>query len=601
MRDLPTGTVTLLFTDVEGSTRLLHDHGHAYADLLAEHRKLLRDVFARHGGIEVDTQGDAFFVAFPAAAEAAAAAQEGQRALDVTPVRVRMGLHTGEPRVTEAGYVGLDVHRAARVGACGHGGQIVVSETTHAILGDALRLRDLGEHRLKDLGSPERLFQLGDGEFPPLRTLDATNLPLAAGLLLGRERELAEVLALLTNGSREVTVTGPGGTGKTRFALQVAAELVGSFRNGVFWVPLAAVADPDLVEPEIAQALGARDSLGGFLQGKDILLLLDNFEHLLDAAPAVGELLSRAGGLRVLATSRSPLRLTGEREYPLDPLPPSDSAALFVERARAVGRELPPDGTVDAICRRLDGLPLAIELAAARTKLLTPETLLERLDLALPLLTGGARDAPERQRTLRGTISWSYDLLDEPSRRLFARLSVFAGGFQLAAAEEICDANLETLTALVDASLLKAVGDDRFLLLDTIREFAAERLGEAGEATGLRRRHADFFGGIAQEAYAGRFEREGEWAARLERDHDDLRAALDWLTASGDEQGALSLAGALGWFWISHAHLEEGARRIEALLGSPAADERSRARALTAAGQLFGRLGVGRPGSSLPR
>ncbi len=322
MRNLPTGTLTLVFTDVEGSTTLLRAHGSGYAELLAEHRSLLRDAFALHGGVEVDTQGDAFFFVFRAAGDAAAAALDGQTALAATPVRVRIGLHTGEPLVTDEGYVGIDVHHAARVAACGHGGQIVVSASTRALLADTVELVDLGEHRLKDLGEPERLFQLGAGGFAPLKTLDATNLPLASSSLVGRERELGEVLALLTNGSREVTVTGPGGTGKTRFALQVAAELVGAFRDGVFWVPLAAVADPELVEPEIAQTLGARDSLAGFLHGKEMLLLLDNFEHLLAAAPSVGALLAGASGLRVLATSRSPLHLSVEREYPLDPLTP---------------------------------------------------------------------------------------------------------------------------------------------------------------------------------------------------------------------------------------------------------------------------------------
>ena len=591
MRDLPTGTLTLVFTDVEGSTSLLRAHGSGYAELLAEHRRLLRDAFALHGGVEVDTQGDAFFFVFRAAGDAAAAAMDGQAALAPTPVRVRIGLHTGEPLATEEGYVGIDVHHAARVAACGHGGQIVVSASTRALLADTVELVDLGEHRLKDLGEPERLFQLGAGAFAPLKTLDATNLPLASSSLVGRERELAEVLALLTNGSREVTVTGPGGTGKTRFALQVAAELVGAFRDGVFWVPLAAVADPELVEPEIAQTLGARDSLAGFLHGKEMLLLLDNFEHLLGAAPRVGALLAGASGLRVLATSRSPLHLSVEREYPLDPLDPGDAATLFVERARAIGRDLARNGPIAAICRRLDGLPLAIELAAARTKLLTPETLLERLDHALPILTGGARDAPERQRTLRATIAWSYDLLEEPSRDLFAQLSVFAGGFPLDAAEEICDATIDQLATLVDASLLKAIGDDRFLLLDTVREFAAEVLEEAGKTEISRRRHAGYFSALAEDAYAGRFENEAEWATRLERDHDDLRSALDWLTSEGGDAAALRLAGALGWFWLSHAHLAEGTRRIEAVLDSTATDETARARALTAAGQLLGRLG----------
>ena len=346
MRNLPTGTLTLVFTDVEGSTTLLRAHGSGYAELLAEHRSLLRDAFALHGGVEVDTQGDAFFFVFRAAGDAAAAALDGQIALAATPVRVRIGLHTGEPLVTDEGYVGIDVHHAARVAACGHGGQIVVSASTRALLADTVELVDLGEHRLKDLGEPERLFQLGAGGFAPLKTLDATNLPLASSSLVGRERELGEVLALLTNGSREVTVTGPGGTGKTRFALQVAAELVGAFRDGVFWVPLAAVADPELVEPEIAQTLGARDSLAGFLHGKEMLLLLDNFEHLLAAAPSVGALLAGASGLRVLATSRSPLHLSVEREYPLDPLTPLD-ARNALRPARKRDRARPRAGRVD--------------------------------------------------------------------------------------------------------------------------------------------------------------------------------------------------------------------------------------------------------------
>ena len=399
---------------------------------------------------------------------------------------------------------------------------------TRALLADTVELVDLGEHRLKDLGEPERLFQLGAGVFAPLKTLDATNLPLASSSLVGRERELAEVLALLTNGSREVTVTGPGGTGKTRLALQVAAELVGAFRDGVFWVPLAAVTDLELVEPEIAQTLGARDSLAGFLHGKEMLLLLDNFEHLLGAAPSVGALLAGASGLRVLATSRSPLHLSVEREYPLDPLTPLDAETLFVQRASAIGRDLEQDESIAVICRRLDGLPLAIELAAARTKLLTPETLLERLDHALPILTGGARDAPERQRTLRATIAWSHDLLDEPSRELFARLSVFAGGIPLDAAEEVCDADIDRLATLVDASLLKAIGDDRFLLLDTIREYAAGLLDEAGKSEIYRRRHADYFSTLAERAYARTLRaRSGVGsAARARSRRPSLRARL---------------------------------------------------------------------------
>ncbi len=595
---LPTGTVTFLFTDVEGSTRLLREHGQKYAAMLDEHRRVLRQAFEAHEGVEVDTQGDAFFVAFSRAADAVASAAEARHALEGGPIRVRIGIHTGEPLTTGEGYVGIDVHRAARIAAAAHGGQIVLSETTRGLLESDTAIRDLGEHRLKDLIGAERLYQLGDGEFPPLKTLDATNLPIAASALVGREREIGELVALLSNGTRLLTLTGPGGTGKTRLALQVAAELVGTLRDGVFWVPLASLSDPELVSSELAQAIGARDDLAGFLRGKELLILLDNFEHLLDAAPAVSTLLAASGGLRVLVTSRSPLHVSGEQEYRLEPLPASDAAALFVERARAVGRELTPDATVEAICRRLDGLPLAVELAAARTKLLTPELLFERLKSALPLLTGGARDAPERQRTLRATIEWSYDLLDDPSRDLFARLSVFAGSFPLAAAEEVCGADLDGLAALVDSSLLKPIGDDRFLLLETIREYSLERLAGSAEAEELRRQHAGFFSALAEDAYEQRFGAEAEWSGRLEIDHDDLRAALDWLIVNAPDR-ALELAGVLGWFWLSHGHLSEGRRRLSNALTRSTATGPYRARALTASGSLTARCGDADDGRAL--
>jgi predicted ATPase/class 3 adenylate cyclase len=588
VREFPSGTVTFLFTDVEGSTRLLHEHGPAYADLLSEHRRALRDAFARHSGVEVDTQGDAFFVAFGSAADAVAAAADARDALEGGPIRVRMGIHTGEPIVTGDGYVGIDVHRAARIAAAAHGGQIVFSETTRRLLDRSTPARDLGEHRLKDLIDAERLYQLGDGDFPPLRTLDATNLPIAASAVVGREREIEELVALLSNGTRLLTVTGPGGTGKTRLALQVAAELVGTLHDGVFWVPLVGLMDPELLPSEVAKAVGAPDELSGFLRGKELLILLDNFEHLLAAAPAVGEVLAASGDVRVLVTSRAPLRVSGEQEYRLDPLPEKDAAALFVERARGVGRVLEPDVTVEAICRRLDGLPLAVELAAARTKLLAPERLLERLESVLPILTSGARDVHERQRTLRATIEWSYDLLDEPDRELFARLSVFAGNFPLDAAEEVCDADLDGLASLVDYSLVKPVGDDRFLMLETIGEYASERLAESGRADEVQRRHAESFAALAEVAYRQRFTAEAEWVARLELDHDDLRSALDWLEAH-DPARALDLAGALGWFWLSHGHLIEGRGRLAD--AAAAAPGRTRARALTASGALVARYG----------
>ena len=589
IRALPSGTVTFLFTDVEGSTRLLQEHGARYAQLLAEHRRVLRDAFARHAGVEVDTQGDAFFVAFTRAADAVAAADEARSALAPGPILVRMGLHTGEPIVTDEGYVGMDVHRAARIASAAHGGQIVLSETTRGLV-DEIDVRDLGEHRLKDLVGGERLFQLGEADFPPLRTLDATNLPIAATPLVGRRSEVEELVAVLSAGTRLLTVTGPGGTGKTRLALQVAAELDGTLRDGVFWVPLVGLSDSELVLSEIAQAVGAPDDLQGFLRGRELLLVLDTFEHLLAAAPAIADMLAPASGLRVLVTSRAPLRVYGEREYRLEPLSSRDATILFVERARAVGTQLRPDATVDAICRRLDRLPLALELAAARTKLLGPERLLERLESALPLLTGGARDAHERQRTLRATIEWSYDLLDDEARGLLARISVFAGAFSLTAAEEVSSADLDGLAALVDSSLLKPIGDERFILLQTIREYAAERLADAGEADELRTLHATFFAALAEQAYAERFVAEAEWSRRLELDHDDLRAACDWLSRSAPAE-ALVLAGALGWFWLSRGLLEEGSRRLADALAASAEGGRSQARALTASGALVARHG----------
>jgi predicted ATPase/class 3 adenylate cyclase len=587
---LPSGTVTFLFTDVEGSTRLLQAHGDAYADLLTEHRRVLREAFARHDGVEVDTQGDAFFVAFPRAAGALAAAAEAQSALEPGPIRVRMGLHTGEPLVTAEGYVGIDVHRAARIASSAHGGQILVSDTTRRLLEPAAPLRDLGEHRLKDLIGAERLYQFGGGEFPPLRTLDATNLPLVSIPLVGREREVDELVALLSSGTRLLTLTGPGGTGKTRLALQVAAELVGKLGDGVFWVPLAGLADPKLLPSEIARTIGAPDDLSRFLRGRELLLVLDNFEHLLAAAPLASEVLAASAQVHVLVTSRAPLRVTGEHEYRLEPLPQKQAAALFVERARAVGRDVSPDATVEEICRRLDGLPLAVELAAARTKLLAPERLLERLDSALTLLTVGARDAPERQRTLRATIEWSYELLDPDARELFARLAVFAGTFPLDAAEEVSGAELDHLGTLVDYSLVKPFGDDRFFILETIRQYALEKLSERNEEDGLRRRHADFFSALAERAYERRFEAEAEWSARLDTDHDDLRAALDWLSHH-DVDRSLELAGSLGWFWLSRGLLHEGRGRLATALASSSMTGRVRARALAASGALLARQG----------
>jgi predicted ATPase len=569
MRALPAGTVTFLFTDIEGSTRLLSELGERYADVLAEHRQLLRDAFARHGGVEVDTQGDAFFVAFARASDAVAAASDADAALAAGPVRVRMGIHTGEPMLTEEGYVGIDVHRAARVCAAGHGGQVLLTQTTRDLL-TGLEVRDLGAHRLRDLSEPQRLYQLGSADFLPLKTLDATNLPIAASALIDREDEVQELVSLLSNGTRLVTVTGPGGTGKTRLALQVGAELAGAVADGVFWVPLSHLSDAELVLPTIAQTLGAQGELTASIRERDALLVLDNAEHLLAAAESLAELLTVASRLRLLVTSRAPLRVSGEREYPLEPLPEAHAVMLFVERAQAIGREVQPNGTVAAICRRLDGLPLAVELAAARTKLLDPTTLLRRLEHALPLLTGGPRDAPERQRTLRGAIEWSHELLEEEARTIFRRLAVFAGGCSLEAAEEVCEADLDVLAALVDLSLLKPAGADRVIMLETIREYAREQLEGSGEADELREKHALVFTELVERA---RLELGGParaiWETRLETELPNIRAALVWANERRPEV-LRRLVGSLRIFWNTHGYLREGRSWLERSLESGA-------------------------------
>jgi hypothetical protein len=442
--DLPTGTVTFLFTDVEGSTRLLDQLGaEAYAKALTVHRRVVREACAAEAGVEVDTQGDAFFFAFPTAPGALAAAGAfTERLAAEGAIRVRVGLHTGTPLPAEEGYVGDDVHRAARIAASGHGGQVLVSSSTASLLDS--ELRDLGEHRFKDLSAPERVYQLGEVAFPPLKSLYRTNLPVPATPFLGRERELAEVVEL-ARVSRLVTLTGPGGTGKTRLAAHAAGELADDFPDGIFWVPLAPLHDPELVVESASHAVGANGDLNAHIEEKQMLLLLDNFEHVVEAAPRIGAVLAACPELKLLATSREPLRVTGEQEYPVPPLADEDAIRLFVARARAAKPDFKANGAVAEICRRLDDLPLALELAAARVRALSPEQILNRLERSLPLLTGGSRDAPERQRTLRATIEWSHELLAPEEQELFARLAVFRGGCTLDAAEEVVDADLDTL------------------------------------------------------------------------------------------------------------------------------------------------------------
>src|SRR6266700_662834 len=554
MHYLPTGTVTFLFTDIEGSTRLLQQLGDRYSRVLEECRRLLRAAFQEWNGHEVDTQGDAFFVAFARATDAVSAAVDGLHALVIHPwpenveVRVRMGLHTGEPQLSSEGYVGIDVHHAARVMSAGHGGQVLLSQTTRDLvehdLPDGVSLRDLGEHRLKDLQRPVHLYQLVivglPADFPPLKTLDTHphNLPVQPTTLIGRENEVAAVVHLL---QREdvglVTLTGPGGVGKTRLGLQVAAELADHFIDGVFFVNLAPVSDPALVVPAITQTLGILEAASQSLlerikeelQQRRVLLLLDNFGQEVSAAVQMADLLTACPKRKLLVTSREVLRVRAEYEFVVPPLALPDpsslsekvafshfaSVTLFLQRVRTVK----PDFQLTAanahaiaeICVRLDGVPLAIELAAARMKLFTPQELLARLSHGLQILTSGARDAPLRHQTLRNTIAWSYDLLKAEEQQLFWRLSVFVGGCTLEAVETICAERddgvrsaLDGVTSLIDKSLLQHTEqegyDSRLVMLETIREYGRERLTASEEEERIRRAHANYYLALVEEA-----------------------------------------------------------------------------------------------------
>ncbi|HLM36227.1 MAG TPA: tetratricopeptide repeat protein [Gaiellaceae bacterium] len=489
-----------------------------------------------------------------------------------------MGVHTGEPLLTGEGYVGVDVHKAARICSAGHGGQVLVSERTQLAV-DAADLRPLGLHRLKDLTAPEPLYQLGVAEFPPLKSLNQSNLPVQPTPFVGREKELGELLVLVQQEElRLLTLTGAGGSGKTRLAVQAAAEVVEQHEHGVWWVGLQAVRDTELVLPAIASAIGAKDELAEHIGGRRMLLVLDNLEQLVEAAPGLGSLLSSCPRLRLLVTSREPLRLAGEQEYPVPPFVEQEAVGFFFSRARAVRPGFEDDGSVRAICARLDHLPLALELAAARVKALSPAQILERLEQSLPLLTGGARDAPERQRTLRGTIGWSYELLAPEEQRLFSSLSVFAGGCSLEAAEQALGADLDGLQSLVDKSLLR-FDEERYSMLATILEFAREQLEDSGEAVRLRRAHADFFLALAESAAMSAEHDYGRRYDLLPPEKENLRAAIDWLAAAGEIERALQLAIALENFWVILDPFE-GMRRFETLLGEGGVPDIVRARGL---------------------
>jgi predicted ATPase/class 3 adenylate cyclase len=585
--DLPAGTVTFLFTDVEGSTKLLHSLGpEGYADALAEHRRVIREACANEGGVEVDTQGDAFFFAFPTAPGALVAASAFTGALASGQVQVRVGLHTGTPLLTDEGYVGDDVHRAARIAASGHGGQVLVSAASAQLV--ERELRDLGEHRLKDLSAPERVYQLGDGDFPALKSLYRTNLPVPATPFLGREQELAEVVELLgADDTRLLTLTGPGGTGKTRLALQAAGLTSDAYPDGVYWIPLAPLRDATLVLATAGQTLGSKNGLAEHISDKTMLCLFDNFEQVVDAGPELAGLLAECPNLDVLVTSRERLRVSGEQTYPVPPLVESDGEALFTTRARAVDPVFTPSESVRELCLRLDELPLALELAAARTALFSPEQLLDKLSQRLDLLKG-SRDADPRQQTLRATIEWSYDLLPDDEKRLFRRLAVFSGGCAYEAAEEIAEADPDTLQSLLDKSLARKRDSSlgpRYWMLETIREYARGKLEESAETERLARRHLAYYLALAEDV--DERSKVGEYElGRLEEERDNLRSAFDTALALEPEQ-ALDLAGRLALYWNPRGLYSEGRQRLAAALdAAPAAPPLARVRALTEAGYL---------------
>jgi predicted ATPase/class 3 adenylate cyclase len=627
--ELPTGTVTFLFTDIEGSTRLVQELGARYGDLLADHSQIIRGAIRSSGGTELGTEGDSFFAVFRDASAAVAATVAAQRELaahawpENAEVRVRMGLHTGEAVRGGDNYIGLDVHRAARISAAGHGGQVVLSDTTRSLVEHAVPtdvgLRDLGAHRLRDLANPEHLWQLEisdlPGDFPTLRTLDArpNNLPVQLTSFVGREAEIDAVGELLER-ARLVTLTGPGGTGKTRLALQVAAERLTHYGDGAFFVELAPVSDPRMVASAIASAIAAREAadqplietIKEALRDKELLLVLDNFEQVTEAAPLLTDLLSAAPRIRMLVTSRAVLHLHGEHEYAVQPLripdpshlPPLDAlsqyegVALFVERAMAARSDFSVTNAsapaVAEIVARLDGLPLAIELAAAKVKLFGPEAIVGRLGSRLAFLGGGARDLPARQQTLRQAIDWSHSLLPVAEQGLLRRVAIFVGGSTLDAIEAVCRPTelgidpLEGMVALVEQSLVRreeaAHGEPRFLMLETIREFAGERLTESGEEGELRRRHAEHYTAVA-EAAEPKLTRSSEAIDGVGHDHDNFRAALGWTLETDAAELGLRLGFALWRFWQQRGHLAEGRDWFDRVLALPTAAARTAARA----------------------
>lgn len=640
MATLPSGMVTFLFTDVEGSTSLLERHPEAYRGAIAQHHDMLARSVAQNRGAIFETVGDAVYAAFASPADAVTAAFLAQQELhnaswgETGPLRVRMGLHTGEVERQGDHYFGAALYRCARLSNTAHGGQVVLSSATAELVREGLpigaSLRDLGEHRLKDLQRPEHIFQLVGPElaadFPPLRALDTTtsNLPLQPTPFVGRAREMDAARKLLQQPeTRLLTLIGPGGVGKTRLGLEIAGSLVGEFPDGTFFVELATVASAELVVPSIAKTLAVQetanrstlDSVKDYLRDRQVQLVLDNFEHVTAAAVAVADLLAACPRIKTIVTTREALHLRGERQFPVIPLSRPDrgraepidqlmryeAIELFLERARTAKPEFAiSERNVDAvaeICRRVDGLPLGIELAAARVNVFSPQALLAHLDHPLAVLTGGSRDLPVRQQTLRRAIAWSHDLLTPDEQSLYRRVAVFAGGCTLTAAQSVLGeadpdsrlAVVDGLASLVDKSLLRQEERHeapRFRMLETIREDALERLMVSGDADQVQGAHADYYLAFAEQAEAGT--REAEWLDRVAVEQDNLHAALSRFTRRGLAEHGLRLASALRRFWRARGYTAQGRERLAELLAQPAGRTRSitRAKALHAAGWL---------------